>query len=77
MEGRSRVLQTSLNASDFYTNQHETPFCHFVLEKEEKTGSGNVTFDSGERRMNSETVYFDKLTHFFVLRCFVRRKMAR
>ena len=29
-------FETSLKAADFYTNQHETSFCHFVLENEEK-----------------------------------------
>ena len=49
-------FETSLNAADFYTNQHETSFCHFVLENEEKARAGNVHFDAGKPRNISETV---------------------
>ena len=47
---KKKHFETSLNAADFYTNQHETSFCHFVLEDEEKTGSGNVHSDFWKTR---------------------------
>ena len=52
---QEKHFETPLNAADFYTNQQETSFGHFVLENEEKTGSGNVHFDSGKRKIISET----------------------
>ena len=33
---QKKHIETSLNAADFYINQYETSFCHFVLENEQK-----------------------------------------
>ena len=41
---QKKHFETSMNAADFYTDQHKTSFCYFVLENEENVGSGNVRF---------------------------------